>query len=164
MILGFAAATAICAASAGSYAAWDNVTAVSNGSIKVASRIDVSSTSMGTFSETRELAQSPFYDANATFNLSSVETALQSNMNFELSISVKNGGTEVESSAYTISVVPKDGTAITPTGNKFIDESPKFGANAAVYGVKLTLADTSAGYALAGATLEVNVTGLLVSK
>lgn len=155
-LLTFATAAAICATTVGSYAAWDQLSASTSGDLTV-NRIAVSATqSMTNSTADRAIDANPTFTSNATFDLSSAAKYSSKISGFQLAVEVKNGGTIVDPTNYTVSV-KKGGTEVT----NLLDNNPTYAVEQS-YEVVVTLKDEYASTVTAEQTLTVNVTGELV--
>lgn len=158
-ILAFATAATIGMAGAGSYAAWDALSASSTGTMIVPARIEITATDMNEMTASRDVSNLPVFSGNASFDLTSAKDT--TGKNFELTISVKDNGTEVSASAYTVDV-KKGADVIALVDGKYVDKS--LTATNTTYAVVITLTDTADAYGLANKTLDVDITGKLVNQ
>lgn len=146
-LLSLATAGAIVATSVGTFAAWDQMDATSNGTVKLRNPVTVTATPMTTTTEVANYGGIPTYTSIATFTV----------------VDAPDTGYEL-----TSNVILKDGDAVVPASDvdvSVVDSN----SNADVNGVHnltvtITPADSESAKALAGKTLSVNVEGKVEAK
>lgn len=149
-ILSLLTAGAIVATSAASFAAWDNTTGTSNGTLNVANPVDITTQDMASFTAgTRTLNAAPEYSSTVTFNVTTsslVDT-------LSLDTDIKDGDTSVKAD---FDVAYEKASVAVANG---VDSAVADGEN--VYTVKITPKDSAAEKSLTGKDLKVVVTGTL---
>lgn len=155
-ILGFLTGAAIVAATTGSYAAWDKLTAEGTNTVKLGNPITVTvnNVEIKDNDDTRQLDTAPTYTASVP-----ITTSLDSRDNLKMTLTpiVKEGEVSVDASAYTAKVKKGDVEVLAPV-ELTTDETNT------LYTVEITPTDTSAGEALAGKTLSIGLEAKISTK
>lgn len=154
-ILGFMTGAAIVAATTGSYAAWDKLTAEGTNTVKLGNPITVTVNNVVTNGndDTRQLDTAPTYTASVP-----ITTSLNSRDNLKMTLTpiVKEGDTPVDASAYTATVKKSDNSSVSgPIDLTAVDETET------TYTVEITPTDSPAGEALAGKTLSIGLEAVI---